>query len=61
VKSGGTAGVSNRIVYLYPLAPNDTLVLNELVNHYLGPSDFISALAGTASAAVFVMSGVVYS
>lgn len=61
VKSGGTAGVANRVVSSYSLAGGDSTVLSELAGVFLGPGDFISAIAGTASAVVLVASGVVFS
>lgn len=61
VKSGGTAGVANRILPTFTLAAGDSLTLSELSEHFLGPGDFISAIAGTASTVVLVVSGVVFS
>ncbi|WP_260932128.1 hypothetical protein [Mycolicibacterium llatzerense] len=61
VKSGGTAGSANRVLSAYSLGAGDSTVVSELSGQFLGPGDFISALAGTASAVSFVMSGVVFS
>lgn len=61
VKSGGTAGSSNRVLSVYPLAAGDSLVVKELADHVLGAGDFVSALAGTASAVAFALSGIVFS
>lgn len=61
VKSSGTAGADNRVLFAYPLVVGDSTVLNELVGHVLGPGDFISAIASSATSVVFTMSGVVFS
>lgn len=61
VKTGGTAGNANRVVSGYSLAAGDSAVLLELIGVFLGPGDLISAIAGTASAVAFVLSGVVFS
>lgn len=61
VKTGDTAGVANRVLPTYTLAAGDSLTLSELVGHFLGPGDKISAIAGTVSAIVLVVSGVVFS
>jgi hypothetical protein len=61
VKTGGTAGASNRVLSAYSLQPGDSTVVVELVGHMLGPGDFISAVAGTASAVAFLLSGMVWS
>jgi hypothetical protein len=61
VKSGGTAGGSNRVVSVFPLAAGDTLILSQLSAHQLGTGDFISTLASAASAVAFVLSGEVNS
>ncbi|WP_260938966.1 hypothetical protein [Mycolicibacterium llatzerense] len=47
-------------ISLAPSAIHNTSA-SELSGQFLGPGDFISALAGTASAVSFVMSGVVFS
>lgn len=57
VKSGGTAGSSNRVISVYPLAAGDTLIAKQISAHELGTGDFISAIASSASAVVFVLSG----
>jgi hypothetical protein len=61
VKSGGSAGSTNRVVSAYPLAAGDDTVLTELVDVFLGPGDFISALASAATSVALVVSGVVFS
>ena len=61
VKTGGTAGNANRVLASYSLAAGDGISLDELKDLFLGPGDFISAIASTASAVAFVMSGVVFS
>jgi hypothetical protein len=61
VKTGGTAGAANRVLSAYSLAAGDSTSLTELAGVFLGPGDFISALAGTATAVAFVVSGVVFS
>ncbi|GAA1892020.1 hypothetical protein [Williamsia serinedens] len=61
VKSGGTAGAANRVVAGLALAAGDSVVLSEIEGHFLGPGDLISAIAGTATAVVLVISGVVLS
>jgi hypothetical protein len=61
LKSGQTADGTHRVISSYSLAAGDSTVLSELEGHFLGPGDFISAIAGTASAVTFVLSGVVFS
>ena len=61
VKSGDTAGPSNRVLSSYSLAAGDSIVLDELKDLFLGPDDFVSAIASAATAVAFVMSGVVFS
>lgn len=61
VKSGGTAGNANRVLSSYTVAAGDSLVIPEVSGHVLGPGDFISAIAGTATAVAFVLSGAVFS
>ncbi|ROZ49402.1 hypothetical protein EEB13_05630 [Rhodococcus sp. WS3] len=60
VKSGATAGVANRVA-TFVLAAGDSSVVTELAGHFLGPGDFVSAIASTASAITLVLSGVVFS
>ena len=60
VKTGGTAGVANRVATV-SLAAGDSTPLTELAGHFLGPGDFVSAIAGTATAITLVLSGVVFS
>lgn len=61
VKTGGTAGVANRVLSDYPLASDDGIDLPELTGTFLGPGDFISAIASAATSVAFVVSGVVFS
>jgi hypothetical protein len=61
VKSGGTAGASNRVVSGYAIAAGDSSVIAELVGVFLGPGDFVSAIAATGSAVALAISGVVFS
>lgn len=61
VKSGGTAGASNRVIPGYSIAPGDSVVLTWLVDVLLGPGDFISAIASAASAVALVITGAVNS
>lgn len=61
VKSGGVAGAGNRVLASYSIASGDSVILSELVGHMLGPGDFVSGIAGTASAVVLTVSGVVFS
>ena len=60
-KSGQTADGTHRVIAGYSVAAGDSTVLSELVGVYLGPGDFISALAGTPSAVTFVASGVIFA
>lgn len=61
VKSGDTAGPSNRVLSSYSLAAGDGIILDELKDLFLGPGDFVSAIASGATAVSLVMSGVVFS
>ncbi|MDF3280501.1 hypothetical protein [Gordonia sp. N1V] len=61
VKSGGTAGAANRVIAPYTLIAGDSIIVDELQGNFLGPGDFVSTLAGTASAVTLVMSGVVFA
>ena len=61
VKSGDTAGGSNRVLASYSLAAGDGIALDELKDLWLGAGDLISAIASAATAVAFVMSGVVFS
>lgn len=61
VKSGGTAGAANRIMSAFSLPAGDDIILSELIGQYLGPGDFVSAIASAATSVAFVMSGVVFS
>lgn len=59
VKSGGTAGVANRVAII-TLAANDATTVEELVG-YLGPGDFISGYASAATSVAIVIRGAVSS
>lgn len=52
VASGGSAATANTIVPGKSVAPGETYNCPELVGHTLNAGDFISELAGTASALV---------
>ena len=56
VASGGAAATSNRVVN-YTLAAGETYLFPEVVGQYLNVGDFISTLAGTASAVSIRASG----
>ncbi|OZE39117.1 hypothetical protein CH278_02210 [Rhodococcus sp. 05-2254-5] len=60
VKSGGAAGAANRVL-TYSLVAGDSITVSELAGHFLGPGDFVSAIAGTAASITLVLSGVVFS
>src|SRR5262245_8987852 len=47
VQSGDSAGSSNRVCS-FELAAGDSAVLSEMINVFLGPGDFISAVAAVA-------------
>lgn len=57
VPSGGTAGPSNTITATKTLAAGEVYALPEIVGQILGSGEFISTLAGTASAIVLRVSG----
>jgi hypothetical protein len=60
VKTGGAAGVTNRVAgFVLPAGESSTLA--EIVGHFLGPGDFVSAKASVASVLSVVFSGVVFS
>lgn len=61
VKTGGTAGDANRVLANFSLTGGDGIDLSELVGAFLGPGDFVSAIASAATSVAFVMSGVVFS
>lgn len=56
VPSGGAAGNSNLLISR-TIQPSETYVCPELVGHILDAGDFISTLAGTASALAIAGSG----
>lgn len=57
VPSGGTAGASNAITYQKSVSAGATEVFPEIVGQILGSGEFISTLAGTATALVLRISG----
>lgn len=58
VTSAGSASDSNLVVDAKAVAAGETVSFGkEVVNHILGPGDFISTLAGTASALTIRASG----
>ena len=57
VQSAGTPGVANTIVSARSLAVNECYTFPEIVGHVLNPGDFISTLAGAASAITIRASG----
>ena len=57
VPSGGTAGLSNTITTTKSLAAGEVYALPEIVGQILGGGEFVSTLAGTASAIVLRISG----
>jgi|GEM_PF-4593678 hypothetical protein len=60
VKAGGTVGDgTHRVISGATIAANDTLKLDEIAGHFLGPGDIIAGYAGTATAVDIVISGVV--
>lgn len=60
VKTGDSAGASNRVLTDYSLAAKDGVDLDE-VKDFLGPGDFISAIASAATSVNLKLSGVVFS
>ncbi len=61
VPSGGSAGASNAITLTKTIAPGYPWTFPELVGHVLAPGDFISTIAGTASAIVIRAAGREYT
>src|ERR1700704_648408 len=63
LKVGQTADGTHRIMSSFALAGGDSLLdgVKELVGVCLGPGDFVSAIAGTASAVTLVITGAVLS
>lgn len=57
VPFGGTAGALNAITYAKSVGVGEAYAFPELVGHVLAAGDFISTLAGTASALVIRASG----
>ncbi|WP_284984303.1 hypothetical protein [Arthrobacter sp. efr-133-TYG-118] len=60
VKSGGTMGDgTHRVISGATIKANDTISLDYLAGHFLGPGDVIAGYAGAATAVDIVVSGVV--
>ena len=57
VTTAGSAGSSNLITKTKTLQPNEVYTFPELVGQVLGSGDFISTIAGTASAINIRVSG----
>ncbi len=56
VPSGGAAGTSNLLISR-TIQPSETYLCPEVVGHILDASDFLSTIAGTASALAIAASG----
>lgn len=61
LKSGQTADGTHRVLAAYSLTAGDSAVVAELIGTFLGPGDFISAIASAATSVAFVVSGAVLS
>lgn len=59
VPSGGSAGVTNRIVAGLSIGGNATTVIDSII--YMTAGDFIAALQGTLSALTVTISGETYA
>jgi hypothetical protein len=57
VPVGQTAGASNIIIDERAVAPGETYTCPEMIGQNFNPGDFLSTLAGAASALVFRVSG----
>ena len=57
VASGGAAGASNTVVYQKSIAAGETYTFPEMTGQILNSGDFVSTLAGTATAIVIRLSG----
>lgn len=57
VASGGTASADEEVLPTRTIAPGEVYHCPELVGHTLEPGDFITLVAGTASAIVIRASG----
>ncbi len=57
VNSGGTASTANLFISAKSLQPNETYLCPEIVGQTLQNGQFISTIAGTASALAFRVSG----
>jgi len=61
VPSGGTVGVTNRVVDSYPLAAHDSMVINEISGALLDAGAAINVNTSAANAVNIVMTGAVSS
>lgn len=61
VPSGGTAGVTNRVVNAYSLAANDSMVLTEILGAMLDAGASINVNTSTANAVNAAITGAVSS
>lgn len=57
VTQSGTAGAANLIISSKTVVPGETYLCPEIVGHVLNPGDFISTIAGTATALTVRISG----
>ena len=57
VNSGGSASTANLFIQAKSLQPGETYLCPEIIGHTLQNGQFISAIAGTASALAFRLSG----
>ena len=57
VQAGDTAGADNLVIDAKSIAEGDCYLCPELVGQVMHPGDFLSAIAGTASAIVLRVSG----
>ena len=58
IPSGGTASATNTVISAHSILAGETYTCPELVGHWLAPSDFIQALASSATSLSLEMSGV---
>lgn len=61
LKVGQTADGTHRVLSGYSLVAGDSTTLAELAGVFLGPGDFISAIASAATSVTLVVSGVAFS
>lgn len=57
VDSGGSAGVTERVISARSIAAGETYLCPELVGQILGPGDTIQGLAGSATSITIRISG----